>query len=58
MVAVIDNNEAVLRRQGQREVHADGRCKNQIETTVSAAAAGGNGGHIRAMAVIDDGGNG
>ncbi len=57
MAAVIDNNEAVLRRQGQREVDTDSRCNNQIET-MAAAAAGGNGGHIHVMAAIDDGGDG
>ncbi len=54
----MDNNKAVLRQQGQREANADSRCNNQIETMAVATAAGGNGGHIRVMAAIDDGGNG
>jgi hypothetical protein len=60
MAAVIDNNEAVLRQQGQREVDADSRCNNQIKTMAAAVAAtaGGDGGRIRVMAAIDDGGNG
>ncbi len=57
MAAMIDNDKAVSRWQGQREVDADSRCNNQIETTV-AVAAGGNGGPIRVMAAIDNGGNG
>jgi hypothetical protein len=58
MPAVMDNNEAVLRWQGQREVDTDSRCNNQIETTVAVASTGGNCGCIRVMAAIDDGGNG
>ena len=57
MVAVIDNDKAVLRCQGQREADTDSRCNNQIET-MAAVVAGGNGGHIGVMAVIEDGGNG
>ncbi len=55
----MDNNEAVLRWQGQREADTDSRCNNQIKTTAAVAgAAGGDGGCIRVMAVIEDGGNG
>ncbi len=54
----MDNNKAMLRRQGQREVDADSRCNNQIKTTVAVAAAGGNGGCIRVMAAIDNGSDG
>jgi hypothetical protein len=56
MAAVMDNNKAMLRQQGQREADADSKRNNQIETT--AAGASGNGGHVRVMAVIDDVGDG
>jgi hypothetical protein len=60
MAAVMDNNKAMLRQQGQREADAESRCNNQIETTAAAvaAAAGGNSGRICVMAAIDDGGDG
>ncbi len=58
MAAVLDNNKAVSRRQGQREADADSRCNNQIETMAAAAVAGGNGGRIRVMAAIGNGGEG
>ncbi len=57
MAAVMDNNEAVSRRQGQREAVADSRRNNQIKTA-AAAAAGGNNGGIGALAAIDNGGDG
>jgi hypothetical protein len=58
MAAMTDNDEAVLRRQGQREVDANSRRNNQIKTMVAAAAAVGDGGRIHVMAAIDDGSNG
>ncbi len=58
MAAVMDNDMAVLRPQGQRKVDADSRCNNQIKTTIMATAAGGNSGHIHVMAGIDNGSNG
>ncbi len=58
MAAVMDNNKAVLRQQGQKEADADSRRNNQIKTMAAAAAAGGNGGRIGVTATIDDGGNG
>ncbi len=57
MVVVMDNDKAVSRRQGQKEAADDSRCNNQIETTLAAAAAGGDGGPICAMATIDNGSN-
>jgi hypothetical protein len=42
MAAVMDNNEAVSRRQGQREADTDSRRNNQIETMAAAVVAGGN----------------
>ena len=54
MAAVMDNDEAVSRRQGQREADADSRRNNQIKTTAAAAAAGGDGGRICVMAAIED----
>jgi hypothetical protein len=57
MAVVMDNDKAVLRRQGQQEADADSRCNSQIKTT-AAMAAGGNGGRIPIMALIDNGGNG
>jgi hypothetical protein len=58
MAAVMDNNKAVSRRQGQREADADSRRNNQIKTTAAVTAVGGNGGRIHVMAVIDNGGDG
>jgi hypothetical protein len=61
MAVVMDNNEAMSRRQGQREAYADSRHNNQIKTTAAAAAAaaaGGDSGHIRVMAAIENGDNG
>ncbi len=58
MVAVMDNNKAVLRWHGQKEAAADSRGNNQIKTTAAAAAAGGDGGHMHVMATIDNGSNG
>ncbi len=58
MAAVMDNDEAVSRRWGQKEAEEDSRCNNQIKTTAAAAVAGGNGGRICVMAAIDDGCNG
>ncbi len=55
MAAVMDNDEAVSRRQGQREADADSRRNNQIKTTAAAVAAGGDGGRICVMAAIEDG---
>ncbi len=51
----MDNNKAVSRWQGQKEAADDSRCNNQIETM---AAAGGNGGHVCVMDIIDNGSNG
>ncbi len=59
IAAVKDNNEAMLRWQGQKEVANDSRRNNQIETTAAAAvAAGGNGGRVCVLATIDNGSNG
>jgi len=63
MAAVMDNDKAVSRRQGQKEVADDSRRNNQIKTTAAAAAAaaaaaGGDGGRICVMATIDNGSNG
>ncbi len=57
LAVVMDYDEAVSRRQGQREADADNRRNNQIKTTAAAVAAGGNGGCIRVMAAINNGGN-
>ncbi len=57
MAVVMNNDEAVLRQQGQREAGADSRCSNQIERMVAVAAAGGNGGRMRVMAAINNGSN-
>ncbi len=54
----MDNDKAMLRRQGQKEAAADSRRNNQIETTAVAVAAGGDGGRICVMATIDNGSNG
>ncbi len=53
-------DEAVSRRQGQREADADSRRNNQIKTTAAAAAtaAGGSGESIRVMVAIDNGSDG
>ncbi len=58
MAAVMDNNEAVSRRLGQREADADSRHNNQIKTMAAAVAVGGDGGHIRVMTAMDNGSNG
>ena len=58
MVAVMDNNKAVLRWHGQKEAAADSRRNNQIKTTVAAVVAGGDSGRICVMATIDNGSNG
>jgi hypothetical protein len=58
MAAVMNNDEAVSRQQGQREADTDSRCNNQIETTAAAVAVGGKGGSIGVMTAIEDGSNG
>ncbi len=58
MAAVMDNNEAVSRWQGQREADTDSTRKNQIQTTAAAVGAGGDGRQIHVIAAIDDGGDG
>jgi hypothetical protein len=50
MAVVMENNEALLRQQGQREADADSGRNNQIESAAVAAAAVGDGEHTRAMA--------
>jgi hypothetical protein len=57
MAAVMDNDKAVSRWQGQKEAAADSRRNNQIKTTAVVAAVGGDGGRVCVMATIDNGSN-